>query len=181
MKKIYIIGTAHKLQTSNGCRTRDLEAFKDYLREVCKRTSIKAIAEEMSLEALTESNMTESTCEAITKELSLQHQYSDPDRATRQRLGIRQENDLRAEGFLKNWSGEELQRNICVEHEKREKYWLDQIKVLSNYPLLFVCGANHINSFGMLLRSQGLNFQILADDWAPNKRLHLIADKSGSR
>lgn len=175
MEKIYIIGTAHKFQTGNNCKARDLEAFKGYLHEVCKGTGVKAIAEEMSLEALTEWNITESVCEAITKELSLQHRYSDPDRATRQRLGIRQENDLRAEGFLKNWSEKELQRNIRAEHEKREKYWLNQIKALSNYPLLFVCGANHVNSFSILLRKQGLNLQILEEDWPPKTSVYQTA------
>lgn len=165
---VYVVGTSHNFQTGRDAESEDLKAFKNFLHAVCAEKDIRAIAEEMSPEALAESGATESTCEAITKELNVQHRYCDPDRNTRARLNIRQHNDLKMLAFQRDWTEKQLRDNILGEHRKREIIWLEQIRSLHQYPVLFVCGANHVESFGDLLLSEGVDFQVLAADWSPD-------------
>jgi hypothetical protein len=66
----------------------------------------------MSQEALAEAEQNESHCRRVADELSLVHRYCDPDRSARQMLGIRQENEVRLEGFSRDLSEDEIQENI---------------------------------------------------------------------
>jgi len=181
MTQIYIIGTDHNFQKGQGCHKEDVDVFKEYIHEMCDLTQAKAIGEEMSREALDEAGVKTSVCEVVANELTLRYCLCDPDRATRQKLGIRQENDIRLEGFQNDWAPEIVKKKISDEHRKREEIWLSHIDNLYRYPVLFVCGANHVKSFSDLLSGKGLRSQVLSEDWAPNQTMHRIADKSGSR
>jgi hypothetical protein len=169
MMQVYVVGTDHNFQKGHESYKEAAAEFRQYIIDVCSLTHVKAIGEEMSREVLAEAGVEKSTCEMLANELGLKHCLCDPDKAARQALGIRQENDIRLEGFRKNWKLKIIQKRILEEHRKREEIWLGQVEAFQNYPVLFVCGANHIKSFSSLLRSKGLCSKVLSKDWAPNK------------
>ena len=174
MIHIHIIGTNHEYQNGENVTKEDILSFKAYLEFICQQYSIKAIAEEMNREALSEVNQLSSTCESLAEELSIVHRYCDPDRTERKKLGIRQENDVRLNGFSSRMTEEEIRDLIRNENVKRENIWLKHIQEINIFPLLFVCGANHVNSFSKITSSSGFLCNILCDDWTPIKPMNQI-------
>src|SRR3989338_6103399 len=94
--KVYIIGINHDFQVPNGKRPEEeIRAFKSLLQDMCGQYQIQAIAEEMSLEALSNKGQQESTCKQVADNLGLPQRYCDPNSDTRKDLGmIIDENDI---------------------------------------------------------------------------------------
>jgi hypothetical protein len=137
MKTIFIVGTSHEgYQIRPLCGPQDgADAFKQYVLQTVRTHAVQTIAEEMSLEGL---RGRRTVCDEIAKEESLSHTMCDPNCSERQVLGISKE-------------------NTASDNEKREKEWLRRLATQScRYPVLFVCGANHVCSLANLSRDQGL-------------------------
>jgi hypothetical protein len=176
---VIVVGTSHSIQL--GSSTLDSQTFREFLEELCGAQGVRAVAEELNHEALCERECTASIPMQTAASLRLQHCLCDPDRSQRAQLGICQENDIRAQGFLGNWSKAEISRAILVENAKRERYWLEQLRSLNVWPVLFVCGANHAGSFKTLLNREGLLAHVAAKDWASNHRIDADARRRGAR
>jgi hypothetical protein len=168
MTQIYLVGTDHNFQKGHGCYREGAMELKQYINDLCGLTHVEAIGEEMNRDALVEAGVEKSICEMVADELGLKYCMCDPDRTVRQTLGIRQENDIRLEGFHRNWKPKTIQKKISEEYRKREEIWLIHVQSFCSYPVLFVCGANHVRSFSSLLESKSLRSEVLAVDWAPN-------------
>jgi len=161
-----VLGTDHRYQT----RDTDFaevqhNAFAQFVAETCRAYGICAIAEENNTQALAEASVEESVPQRIAHTLGLTHQHCDPDRATRTKLGIRQENDIRAQAFLERWSETVVQEKLEASHRARERYWLQQIIALNVWPVLFVCGADHSTSLLSLLPEHDVQVELVANDW----------------
>jgi hypothetical protein len=169
MAKIVLVGTSHKYQTRGlGLDATYAEQFEHLLISLCSEYMIKGIAEEMNQAALAERNITETVAQAVSAALEIKHQLSDPPPQIRQKLGVRGENDIRAYGWLQNWSPERIETEVRQSHEIRERYWLTQLHILNSWPLLFVCGANHSAHFSELLQKEGFDVVVEFSDWVPN-------------
>ena len=155
---VIIIGTSHSIQIAS-------PELKTHLARLCKELTIRAIAEEMSKEALLESSYIASIPMQVAEALRLPHRFCDPDRAERTRLKIRQENEIRKSAFLVSLPEAEVIARLSESHAKRESYWLRQLRDLNLWPVLFVCGANHVRSFGELLRRECIAMRVAAEDW----------------
>ena len=84
---IYIIGVANHAFQVPGKRPKvEATAFMSLLQITCRQYQVRAIAEEMSPEAL--DGQQESTCKHIADTLHLSHRYCDPNSAKRKELGI---------------------------------------------------------------------------------------------
>jgi hypothetical protein len=164
MNEIALVGTSHSYQLPDN---EHANTFASFIRSVLDSSNFTAIAEEMSSEALSQKGASESICKQVADERGLRHLYSDPDSNVRNRLCIQGENDIRLAGFLNNHSNDEINRNVRASHGRREKYWLDGILALDCWPVLFVCGANHIDGFGANAKAQGLSPKVLVADWCP--------------
>lgn len=171
MAKIVLVGASHKYQTGFA-KVEVIEQFTHLLHSLCYEHGVTSIAEEMNQAALTEAGVTESVAGAIATELKLTHQLSDPLPEIRQQLGIRAENDIQAQGFINNWTQAQIEFEVRKSLDAREQYWLGQLKILNSWPLLFVCGANHSESFSALLRSCGFEVLVSVADWEPNNALN---------
>lgn len=62
------------------------------------------------------------------------------------------------------------QRQIVEEIKKdywpiRERFWLENIIDKANEPIIFICGADHSERFKSLLIREGLEAEILINDW----------------
>lgn len=158
---VIVVGTSHTIQTTE-------PALHPFLENLCQNFNVRAITEEMSEEALAENNRAASIPMHLANALQIPHQFCDPDRTRRAALDIRQENEIRLEAFLSNsaLSEAEIAARVADSHAKRERYWLDQLRDLNIWPVLFVCGADHVASFCHLIKQQGIAVHVAAEDWA---------------
>lgn len=156
---VIIVGTSHTIQTT------DIE-LRAFLELLCREYNVRGVAEEMSTQALTEKGCSVSIPMDVSRTLGVPHRFCDPDREKRAKLGIRQENDIRLDGFLSNSSLSEAEVAACLaeSNARRERYWLDQLRQFNVWPVLFVCGANHVTSFTRLLKQEGVVVHIAAED-----------------
>jgi len=157
---IIVVGTSHAIQTT------DLE-LKSFLENLCQEFKVRAIAEEMNEEALAEKVCAASIPMQVASTLQLPHRLCDPNREKRAQLEIHQENDIRIQAWLSQTtlSESEIAVRIAESHAKREQYWLEQLGYLDLWPVLFVCGADHVLSFCQLLKQQGISVYIAAEYW----------------
>jgi predicted XRE-type DNA-binding protein len=160
MHIIIIVGTSHTIQTT------ELK-LKVFLEELCRKFSVRAVAEEMFEEALAEKDCAESIPMQVADALQIEHKFCDPNMSKRTELGIFQENQIRVQNWISNsqLSESEIAELVIVSHGKREQYWLEQLRSLNVWPVLFICGSNHVTSFHKLIEQQGFVAHIAADDW----------------
>lgn len=179
MPIVVLIGTDHKFQRpGNGPHLKGVAEFRHTLHNLCHQHKIIAIAEEMSLYALQEKGVSESVAQRLCAEQGLPHQFSDPSPEERWKLGIRQDNDIRAEHLSDGWTDEQvkvdvLARGRAVSDLIREQYWWRRIQDLDTWPLLFICGAKHFTSFASLLRCAGVSVVEVCQDWEPTTETEL--------
>ena len=170
---VIVVGTSHTIQTT------DL-ALQPFLENLCQKFNARAVAEEMSEEALAEKDRAASIPMHVAKALQIRHRFCDPDKAQRAKLGIRQENDFRLEAILSNSALSEPEVAACLadSHARRERYWLDQLRDFNVWPVLFVCGADHVASFSQLLKQQDMAVHVAAEDWASNNTVERDAPQA---
>jgi hypothetical protein len=117
------------------------EEFDAFLRSALVSHGIRGIAEEMSRAALKKQFRSgESVPCRLATAVDLPHRYCDPDPETQKAL------------------------NITSDRE-REKYWIKELITFDAFPVLFVLGADHINSFERLLIESDFQPFIIARDW----------------
>lgn len=160
MNMIIIIGTSHTIQTTE-------PNFKVFLEKLCQEFSVRAVAEEMNEVALAEKNYAESMPMQIAKALQIEHKFCDPNRSKRTELGIFQETEIRYQAWISRskQTESEIAALVVASHVKREQYWLEQLRSLNVWPVLFICGADHVTSFKHLVEQQGIAVHIAAEDW----------------
>lgn len=165
---LLIVGTDHRFQMGSSDFTDDQHiAFINFIQTEAVQHKASAICEENNIQALQEHSLTESTLEPLARQLGLAHKHCDPSHSERQVLGIRQENTIRLQGLLSKHltTEEEVAKLLSKSHKLRETYWIQQIKELDKWPVLFVCGANHVTSLVELAQNNDLRPLILASDW----------------
>lgn len=161
---IYLIGTYHELQHTGKPRSNpdavnsdDVEQgrqeFKSYLRDKVQQLSPILIAEEFSEQVL-EVLVAESIVKCVADELEIEHKFCDLNTNERRDLGLPEF------GTDHQTEEEKAKTNAC-----KEKHWADRISEYSGSPILFVCGADHIGSFGSLLKSRGEDVEIIERNW----------------
>ena len=168
--KIIVVGTSHTIQIAD-------PALKPFLESLCRDFNIRAVGEEMNEEALTEKNCTFSIPMQIASALKIPHRFCDPNRTERAKLGIRQENEIRIQAWLSSstLSDSELAARVTESYAMRERYWLAQLCELNVWPVLFICGADHVSSFCELLKQQSIAAHVAAEDWASNNTVKIDA------
>ena len=141
-----------------------------YLETLCQKFNVQAIAEEMSEEALSDWDCTSSIPKKLASKLKIHHRYCDPNTEERKELNILAENQIRLQATFPtiSLSESEIQARIADSYAKREQYWLEQLCDLDIWPVLFVCGANHVKTFSGLSDSKDINVHVAAEDWEPN-------------
>ena len=161
-KSVVLIGTSHRYQMPENPAAG---AFRTYIGHLHETTPFRAIAEEMSPEELANRRSALSICAEFANEVGIHHRYCDPNNEQRRGLRVRHQNIIKADGWLYSWSQERIQQEIQTSHSIRERYWLDRLFELDRWPVLFVCGACHIESFRLLAEGHALSVGIAAYDW----------------
>jgi hypothetical protein len=163
-RKVILIGTAHRYQESDKPGADELKAF---VETCCGKFGIRAIGEEMSQEALQEKTISSSVSADLARTLEIPHRFCDPDWNERTRIGIFQETHIRALGSQQNWSEDKIDAELQASERKREQYWISQLIDLNLWPVLFICGAFHVDTFRGLLEAHEIAVEVACRDWAP--------------
>lgn len=114
------------------------------------------------MRALSESDRLYSTPAEVAEELGVRHLYCDPNWAERHALGIL---DVRYERLKHKWSNNRARREEANCERLREGEWLRRINDLNIWPLLFICGANHLRSFRRGAEAEGIAVNVLESEW----------------
>lgn len=166
-RSVLIFGTDHKYQRRDPLvRESQHEEFAAYVMRLVSKYGVKLLAEEYTTQALKEQGVSETTVKTLANSLEIAHCYCDLDRKTRYRLRIFQEHDIRMEGFLKGRTEQEIVERIGQSHRTRERFWLERLREMELWPVLFICGADHASHFANLLRSKRLDVSIVEADWS---------------
>ena len=108
----------------------------------------------------------------VAEELTLKHLFCEPDNEQRDSRKIKDEMVIEIErDFKRSISAEEADRQIRESRTKREDYWLEQLQrkvAESEYPVLFICGAEHVDTFSKLLEENDFNVTCICKDWKPS-------------
>src|SRR5258707_5220588 len=128
---VVLVGTAHRFQ----CLWREADSvvvgkFQAFIRDLCLRHGVRAIAEEMSEASLAGRGSAESTAQLVCRELGLTHLFADPGPIERKELGIRGVHDVQLEGFFGDWSTDMTENELRKSHDIRERYWVDRMRSL---------------------------------------------------
>lgn len=120
-------------------------------------------------EALTWHKKGMSIPQRVAEELTLKHLFCEPDNEQRVSRKIKDEMAIEIErDFERCISAKEADRQIRESRTKRENYWLKRLREKvpeSEYPVLFICGAKHVNTFSKLLRESGFNVMCICEYW----------------
>ena len=162
---VYLIGTSHGYQVEGQAPAG---AFSGLIGSYLDSVPVGLIAEEMSLEGLARHGAVASVCKRLAESRGLLHRYCDPDMATRSSHGIQALEPIILQGQRSGLSDEEIARQVReLAYDPREQYWLAQLLEPDRWPILFVCGADHVDSFAEKVRALGRPVMILERDWAP--------------
>lgn len=125
----------------------------------------------MCREAVIRNHATESVCESIAKALRIPHRHCDLNWAQREALGVPLPGQVRLRATWEKWPSEKAETAVAeaevVLSRIRERRWMNRIVALNCWPLLFVCGANHVESFRALLKARGIVVDVAHRDWVP--------------
>lgn len=134
---IYLLGVNHQVQHERNAQLSMV--FDFYLSKKVEELNITFIAEEWSEDSSRISSVKTTVPQDIAKRYKIKHMYCDPRKDERKEIGWLSKSD----DYL------------------REKFWLNKIKPYLNHNMIFVCGSDHLESFGKLLSKCGYNFQVL--------------------
>lgn len=166
VQHVVIVGTSYSYQIpTTGPAANEFRAF---LIKICNTHLVRAIAEELHEDTLADWHITSSLCHELANVTGLSHRYCDLNGAQRKAAGVRGVNDTKFEGIINNWSPEKTQQEIRVSQAIRERHWMKELLDFNNWPVLFICGADHVEPFQQLLQESGLSAEVAASDWAPN-------------
>lgn len=166
-RAVILVGTTHKYQYPGSPAERE---FQVCLQHLCSHWAIAAIAEEMNVEALKQKEVDSSIARQLARSWDIRHRYCDPVSAERELLRIISEQQIRLDGFFQNLSNDEIERAVVASHSIRERYWLEELGKLNAWPVVFICGANHIERFSVLLQANGISVTIAFRDWEPRQK-----------
>jgi hypothetical protein len=170
-RKLFLIGTHHNYQYGvgssygDGCSLDEESAFRRLVDSAARKLAVRALAEELNEDGLTEHGVQRSVLQQQAAALELQHCFCEPGRAERAALGIHSRTNVRSTALMRGWAEEEVTRRQLAEFRKRESVWCDRLLRLNTWPVLFVCGADHVSSFSFLLLERGLEVQVLESCW----------------
>jgi hypothetical protein len=167
MKTVYLIGTRHDDQRAESSGS---EQFRAFVAAMCEEQQIRAIGEEMSLEALKKFGAATSVCKEVADSLRIDHCYCDPSSEEQIALGIAHPGKVGFGAFSATCDYYEPDLEVREADTIRERRWLEQIVALNLWPTLFVCGAHHTASFQSLLRKGHITVHVLSPKcgWVPN-------------
>jgi hypothetical protein len=170
---IYLLGTRHSIQTEWDSPGPQLSArfgrFKAFLGDAVESTKVAAIGEETNLEIEGRTNK-ESIARLIAEGMHppLLYVPCEANSEERKALGIPTAEEIldrcRREGIggdFEQCRDSELLKYFPL----REKFWIERLRQVAVWPVLFLCGPDHIRTFSCRLTENGIPCKIISFDW----------------
>jgi hypothetical protein len=175
---IFIIGTDRYVQVSttpkrDGAGKQDLIRFQRYLSVSAKHLGAKMIAEEASKEWVNDQGPDAwSIAKRVAEQMGIRHRFCDPDAGERRAAGLKSGGELWDKAnAISMRSGRDIvavwREEVRNSFPAREDFWLRRLKVrgFKKMTILFVCGAEHVDTFKTTLASNGVEASIYCRDW----------------
>jgi hypothetical protein len=179
---IHIIGTRHALQVwtdakrkgeSIEAKKKDVEAFEKCLTDAARSLRADLIAEEANEEFVGRHGQGAfSVAEAVARKFGIRHLFCDPDTGERRAMGLKTGGELTAHATaIANATGHDFMDVHDAELKKnfpaREAFWLERLGRFepNKKSIIFVCGADHVDSFKALLESKEIAARVHYRDW----------------
>jgi hypothetical protein len=89
------------------------------------------------------------------------------DHQERKALGVVEDDVIRLDGFFAGRDAQDVENDVRASYALRERSWLEHLLGLDASPVLFVCGANHAESFRDRLCANGIEAHLLIRKWVP--------------
>jgi len=159
-RTVLLVGTRHDYQRPGGPGS---EAFRVFIATTCRERNILVIAEEISLDGLLGAK--QSICNQVAGTLCLTHCYCDPSIEEQKTLGIAHPGKTNSSAFSAVPNPHEVDPEVEGANEIRRRCWLQRIVELDSWPVLFVCGAHHVEPFRELLRVNSIVVHVLCPRW----------------
>ena len=134
---IYLLGIDHQVQHAK--HTQISMVFSIYLSKKVEEHNIQFIGEEWFSDLLVINGVKTTVPQDVAKEYNIEHLFCDPD-----------VNERKAIGWLSK-----------KDDHLREMFWLDKIKIKTDKNIIFICGADHLESFSSLLNESGYGVQLI--------------------
>ena len=172
---IFILGTSHPLQCGAAkCGADNIALLEEKVRQVLSEHGIGRIAEEMSEDSLRDQLGDEAgrrtVCQRITRGTGIGVDFVDLDREERGRLGL---SDRVINGFTFSYGEDDAERAAIREAfnalcgKVRERVWVGRVLSGREWPVLFVCGADHAVFVRKLFEGVGVQATIICRDFDP--------------
>jgi hypothetical protein len=140
-RMVHLIGVGnhlfqHDADTSVQLALDEREKFKKHVSVLIDKYDFALLAEEFSDEARRMAQASATMLQQFAKETGIKHRFCDPNSRERKEHGIGK-----------------------LDHDKRERYWIEQIKDYKDRKMLFVCAYSHFDSFAEKLTAAGFTVQ----------------------
>jgi hypothetical protein len=178
---IHLIGTCHKTQIQSDLSRKGalgivpwskVTAFRKYLSDAVETLTAVGIAEELSEEVLEKcGHGADSVARSVAQERKLVHMFCEPSPKDREKLGLRVGSEMvehaQALATKTSRAWEEVHREeVRKQFTVREKFWIEQLFAFGEETsVIFICGADHIETFSQTLSSSGLLGRVHCPDW----------------
>jgi hypothetical protein len=175
---IHIIGMDRYYQVSTdakreGAAKQEIARFQRYLSTAAKRLDAKMIAEQASEEWVEGHGPgAMSVASRVAALNNIRHRYCDPDTEERRTCALKTEGELwdianRVAMRTRRNIVEVWREEISKSFQAWEAIWLSRLKIRGpgKMTMIFVCGADHADTFKAALQASGLRARIHCRNW----------------
>jgi hypothetical protein len=177
--RFVLLGTNHPLHFgSPECSPAKVSAFRTYVTDLCKRESIKLIAEEACEDALKKHSVTETVAAKIARDHGLRYKMVDLSGEERSNLRI-EDGGLSSVADRLTGSGNTTrirERLNKLAIQVREATWIARVlgvevsvdrtfRGLAASPALLIVGASHVKGLKRLMLSLGQRVDVAHPDY----------------
>lgn len=156
--KIIIVGTCHTLQCGVGSYTdKQRNNYKNHIVKLCKSYSVALVAEEMCFFGLSQHEVSDTVVAKLTKtEINSEHEYIDIPFEGRALLNIGNVSIAKFQktefSKITSKSKREAQFRKRLLDPMRELFWFAKLLDIGKWPVLLICGDNHVENMIKLIR-----------------------------
>ena len=178
-REVFVLGTSHSLQCGAAeCGADRISLLEEEIRRVLSEYAIRRISEEMSDDGLRERVPDEgrrTVCQRIAGD-DVRVEFVDLGEKDRAHLSLSNDdiNALTLKDFFARDDTEPTKvRDALIKFrdDVRERVWVARVLSGDEWPVLFVCGADHAVSVERLFRRVGVQATMICRDFDPDGSL----------
>ena len=183
MREVFILGTSHSLQCGvKACRSESISALKEEIKRILSKHGIRRIAEEMSVDGLTDMLEDEKPCRTVCQRIAgddIPVVFVDLGDEERAKLSL---SNSRIDAFMFSHGCSNSERVWLRQAfsdlvgEVRERVWVSRILSGAEWPVLFVCGADHTATVRALFTRVRIRSTVIHRDFDPEEYPWMTTD-----